>query len=57
MIKNSLSSKEIMKYADKTFSIEGYKLKKSDRVYIEKYVKGLITQEEVFEYAAKSLEE
>ena len=43
-------------YADKTLLIVGYKLKKSDRVYIEKYIKGLIIQKEVFEYAARSLE-
>lgn len=57
MKKQNLSYNEIIKYADKTLAIEGYELKKTDKKYIEKYVKGLITQKEVFEYAIKSLSE
>ena len=45
----------IIKYAEKTLSIEGQKLKKSDKVLLEKYAKGFETQKEVFDYAKKEL--
>ena len=45
----------IIKYAEKTLSIEGQKLKKSDKAFLEKYAKGLVTQKEVFDYAKKEL--
>ena len=45
----------IIKYSEKTLSIEGQKLKKSDKVLLEKYAKGFVTQKEVFDYAKKEL--
>ena len=45
----------IIKYAEKTLSIEGQKLKKSDKVLLEKYAKGFVTQKEVFDFVKKEL--
>ena len=55
MNRAEFSDDYIIKYAEKTLSIEGQKLKEADGAFLEKYAKGLVTQKEVFDYAKNEL--